>query len=678
MRKLIFFVPIVLFVVISCSKKEVKFEKTPKMSTYLLFLGIAEFESISEMMNAIEINVITHPGLTKFGKDALDFSKKSLSYCQTYFDIPYPLPKLDLIATPDFAAGAMENWGAISFREDLLLTFPGFTTKINEMIIKVVIAHEITHQWFGNYVSPSIWKYIWLNESFAEFFANKIVDHFYPDLKLWDHVVEQDISVAFLSDAYHETVPIEIKSQKKTSYNIKSVPIIYNKGGAILRMVENFVEDKFFQKGLQLYLNKHAYNVASSDDLWESLEKASNKPISKLMKTWVLQPGYPLITVNCDGNTLELSQERFTYLANDDKSLWLVPITILFITENNDQIERKFLLDKKTDSITVDFNFSTFKVNFDVTGFYRVNYALTDLQNLGTLVSQSKLSTLDSWNLENDLFALFKAEKLDLEYYLEFIQNYKSISLYTAIPSISEHLVEIYLLASGKSKQAITNQGVIFHERILESIHYTPQENEPFSISIMRNLLILHASYLGSPKAIKFALEQFEIIKSGKEINPDIINAVYSIAARQGNDLNWFLNRLEKAQNEVEIITLGNVLGEFSNPEIIDEVLNEVVFTKIPMRNRSGIIWRLCKNPNSIKKMWKFFIANLDNIGKLHESIQERVINNVVSYSVDEETKQDMQKFFTEFNKTNELAKITTEKSFETLEINLRLKKRLK
>ena len=173
-------------------------------------------------------------------------------------------------------------------------------------------------------------------------------------------------------------------------------------------------------------------------------------------------------------------------------------------------------------------------------------------------------------------------------------------------------------------------------------------------------------------------MKQFELLKSGQTISPDIMDAIYSVAARQGNDLDWFTGKFEKAKNEVEIITFGNIFGEFSKEEVIDKVLNDIIFTKIPMRNRFGAIYRLCKNPFAIKKMWKFYIANLDNIGKLHESIQERVINSIVTNSVDEETKKDMQKFFAEFNKTNELARITTEKSFETLEINLRLKNNLK
>ena len=327
----------------STGKRTVKFQKTPKMSTYLLFLGIAEFESITDKQGEIEVNVYTHPGLLQFAKDALEFGKKALDYCQNYFDIPYPLPKLDLISSPEFSQGAMENWGAILFREDLLLTFPGSTTREKEIYILQVIAHEIAHQWYGNLVSPSVWKYIWLNESFANFFGKKVVDFYRPDLNIWEYYVPDNITPALLSDAYLESVPIEIKDQKKTSLNLNTYPIIYNKGEAILRMIENFIGSDSFQKGLQFYLNNHAYDVADSDDLWKSLEKFSDFPITDLMKTWILQMGYPLLTVKRDGFKFTFSQERFTLLENKDKTVWMVPISILLFSKGKKVKNEKFL-----------------------------------------------------------------------------------------------------------------------------------------------------------------------------------------------------------------------------------------------------------------------------------------------------------------------------------------------
>lgn len=659
-------------------KKIVKFEKTPKMSTYLLMIGMAHFESIQDKLGNIEIKVITHPNLSQYAKFSLDFSKKTLDFCQNYFDIPYPLPKLDLVATPDFAPGAMENWGAIVFRENLLLNYPGYTTNLDESYILMAIAHEITHQWFGNIVSPSIWKYIWLNESFANFFGFKIANYFYPERHLWELMVITQINGALIADGYNETVPIEIKEQKKTSYNIKSIPIIYSKGGAIIRMIEEFIGTDFFQKGLHLYLTTHSYDVASSEDLWIALEEASNKPISKIMKSWVLQIGYPLISVFKEGNNLIFNQERFTYLDNNDLTIWEIPITVQIFSDNKDPIKKKFLLKEKQGTLDIGFPFTAFKVNSDQFGFYRVKYSQSDLDMLGTLVKTKKLSPLDCWTIINDLFALVRSGKIDLNCYLKFVTNFTSTNFYSSIKAISDHLFELHTFAEGEKKQLISDVGIKFHKKIFDEIKYEPQKNESPLISNIRNSLLLNAGNLESRSVISFCLQEFDAYKKGKIIPPEIKDAILSISARYTNDINWFINSFDKASNEIEIINLAKALGEFSEDDKINRVLNEILFTKIPMRNIDYVINRLCHNPNAIGKMWEYYIANLDNFGKLHEYIQSSSINNIVSYSVDPEIKKDMEEFFADYGKTNPVAQITTEKAFETLTINMKLKNYLK
>ena len=163
-------------------KKRVTFEQTPKMSTYLVFFGIGEFE-FSEDKEDPRVRVATLPGMKPYATFGLEFGRKSLAFSEDYYGIPYPLPKMDLIAIPDFAFGAMENWGAITFRENLLLHYPEITSKSGEERICEVIAHEIAHQWFGNLVTPADWKYLWLNESFATYFGAGVVDHYYPQWK---------------------------------------------------------------------------------------------------------------------------------------------------------------------------------------------------------------------------------------------------------------------------------------------------------------------------------------------------------------------------------------------------------------------------------------------------------------------------------------------------------------
>ena len=659
-------------------KRIITFERTPKMSTYLLFLGVAEFEMIEDKLENIQVRVLTHPGLKQYAQPALDFGKKSLDYSQKYFKVPYPLVKLDLLGTPDFAAGAMENWGAISFRENRLLIFPNSTSKLEVDDVKNVIAHEIAHQWFGNLVSPSIWKYIWLNESFADFFANKVIDYYNPELKVWERNLWSSTSIALEADGYIETVPIELEGQKEASYTVKSVPIIYDKGGAILRMVESYVGKDMFQKGLQNYMNEFAYGVAESDDLWMALEKTSGKPISKLMTTWVKQPGYPLISVKRNGSKLTFSQERFTFSGKTDDTTWIVPISILLFSKDNEPIRKDFLLEKKEDTFDTGLLFDSFKINVENGGFYVTQYPTDNLQ---TLVSNYKnqLPSIEVYNLVIDCYYMLVSRKVTLDYYLSFIDNFRSPKYSMATKAISDSLNFLNKIAEGEVKAKIQEYGVKYHEEMLSKIGYIPSddESESYDVSTLRNSLLRYASNLTSEKALNFALAEFEKLNRSETVSADILDAVLSITAKETNDLDWFVENFDNAQNEVEIINLGNAFGEFSG-DALEKVLDEILFTKIPMRNQSRVIYRLCSNPHAVPKLWKFFIANLDNIGKMDNLAQGRVIRDLVSCCPDEETKKDMEKFFEEYNKTNPLAKPSTEKAFETVELRFKLREHLK
>ncbi|MDY7035619.1 MAG: M1 family metallopeptidase, partial [Thermodesulfobacteriota bacterium] len=225
---------------LSDGKKLIKFLQTPKMSTYLLFFGVGEFEFAQDAGDVL-VRTVTMPGMTQYASFGLQFGRKSLEFSEDYYGIKYPFTKLDLIAVPDFAFGAMENWGAITFRENLLLHYPKITSKAGEERICEVIAHEMAHQWFGNLVSPSDWKYLWLNESFATYFGYGIVNHYYPEWDIWDQFLHGQTDVAFNRDSLHETFPIEIPGGEHVIINASTAPIIYNKGGSILRHIEGYM-----------------------------------------------------------------------------------------------------------------------------------------------------------------------------------------------------------------------------------------------------------------------------------------------------------------------------------------------------------------------------------------------------------------------------------------------------
>ena len=311
------------------SKILYKFGRTPIMSTYLLYLGVGEFEYLHGRLRNIKIRIVTTKGNKNKGKLSLDFTKKFLSEYEKYFGIKYPLPKLDMIAIPDFAAGAMENWGAITFREAILLYDPKTSSTRTKQYIAEVISHEIAHQWFGNLVTMKWWNDLWLNESFATFMATKIVDKFYPEWDLWDQFLDDAMLQAMSLDSLRNSHPINVDVKHPAQIREIFDVISYDKGGNVLRMLENYVGIENFRKGLKHYLTSHKFSNAEGQDLWNSIGKISHKPVSSMMKTWIDQVGYPVVDVKRENSKISLTQRRFLSDGSKlAKGKWAIPITI--------------------------------------------------------------------------------------------------------------------------------------------------------------------------------------------------------------------------------------------------------------------------------------------------------------------------------------------------------------
>lgn len=653
-------------------KKLVRFETTPIMSTYLVFFGVGEFEVLEGESRGRPVRLIASPGKAKmYGEFGLDFGIKSLEYCEDWFGVQYPISKLDLIGTPAFAHGAMENWGAILFRENLLLYYPGITSKLQELRIEEVIAHEIVHQWFGNLVSPTTWKYLWLNESFATFFSYLVVDHYRPEKRVWEFFIVAETSPALNSDARHATLSIEVPEDSGHGMTIKNVNILYNKGGSILRQMMVYLGEKEFQKGLRHYLEKYKFGVATSGDLWQSIQEKTGKPVVELMESWVLQEGYPVVSVKREGEEIVVKQRRFTFLPNDSKQTWLIPLSVTVINGKKAE-HKKFTFDKKEDRFTIG-SCDAFKVNTDATGFYRVRYEAEELKKLSGLVKDKTLNASDRWSIENDLFAFLKSGEIELNSYLEFLPSYENEDNAVPLRNIASHLSFLHELYDDKRKGDVARQGISLLESILGNIGYEPREDEDPAISMARPDIIWTAVQLGSEKAGSRAMEWFEMLKAGKDISPDLRAVVLRIGAMKTNDWEWFIGKFNSAQNEQELVDYGNAITRFTDDKLIDKV-EEFIFESIPYRNRGGAIAMFCANPNAKDRIWKWYLSNLDNFEKLHPFMYQIALVSVISNS--EQVENDMRDFFEGYVKKNPMVADAVEVGFETLQISKQIKSR--
>ena len=608
-------------------RQRVTFHPTPKMSTYLLFFGVGPFEIHVDTVDR-RVRAVCLPGMgdqTVFGRE---FGRKALAYGEDYYAIDYPLTKMDLIAVPDFAFGAMENWGAITFRENLLLNVPGVTSREALARIGEVIAHEIAHQWFGNLVTPEDWKYLWLNESFATYFGYGMVDHHYPEWKIWDQFVRSQTETAMARDALNETFAIEMPGGAQVAITTSTAPIIYSKGGSILRQLEAWIGPDHFKAGLRRYLTDFAYGNAASHHLWESLAAASGMPVAELMRSWVTQPGFPVITAQRNNNTLSLRQRRFTYLPNDAAQTWLVPVSVTAYTASGRADTQTILLKKKQTDVILQPDTTAYHVNPGQTGFYHTCYNdAENLTRLGAMVARQQLPCMDRWGLQNDLFALVKTGLVPMATFLDMAENFRSEQAYLPLSSLDSHLFEAVLVLRGKIRTRTTQAAVTLMNAALDAIGGLPDPDESQTTAMLRDQLFVHGALIGNAQVLNFLTDRFDEFLNGSTIAPDIFRGVMTAGAVSGGRtaLEAMIRRFEVSGVEHERMTLAGALGCFDPWPLLEEAL-DYTLDKLPDRIRFMPLVAAAGNPAAADRLWPWFVGNFPRIERMHPLLLERVV----------------------------------------------------
>ncbi len=657
-------------------KKSVVFRRTPRMSTYLLFVGVGDFHmKIDEIDKRVRTAAL--PGNLRYSDYGLAFGRLALQYCERYFDTPYPLPKMDLIAIPDFAFGAMENWGAITFRENLLLHYPGITSKSGEERICEVIAHEIVHQWFGNLVTPSDWKYLWLNESFATYFGYGIVHHYHPEWGIWDQLLKDQTESALSRDGLRETFAIEIPGGDHVVINTSTAPIIYNKGGSILRQVHGYIGDDNFRSGLTHYLHKHAYGNTESRDLWQAFEDVSEKPIQKILKSWIEQPGYPVITAVRKGKSLLLEQRRFSYLPGMFSQIWDIPMSIAFFENGNHTKTEQILLSGKRTQVELEENISAYKINLDQTGFFRVRYKdKSDHKALGELVCSRALAPADRWGLQNDFYAFVRSGEESIGNYLNFLAYYAGEDDYLPLSSITGNLYQAFLLSPPTRRRDIAAIGKNLLEGCLDKIGYEPRPEESFTISLLRDRIIFPAAVFGSKKIRSFALEKYQDLLAHKPVHADILRSILLTAAFIGENktLEWLKKEYASSSSEHERMNILAALGCFSDWKLIEQAL-EFALHEVPGRSSFVPIVMAAANPHVVGRLWEWYLDHIKNLERLHPMLYERIIAGIVPVAETAKASK-VKRFMESYREKRPEMKDVISLSLERLDINLRMREK--
>lgn len=377
------------------------FEKTPRMSSYLLAFVIGELHKKSaRTKSGVEVNVWATPAQNENTLDfALDIATRSIDFYDEYFGVKYPLPKSDHVALPDFSSGAMENWGLITYRESCLLADPELTPESSRRFIATVIAHELSHQWFGNLVTMNWWNDLWLNESFANMMEYVAIDALHPEWHMWEDFATNEVTAALRRDSLDgvQSVQADVNHPDEIS-TLFDPAIVYAKGGRLLVMVRKLIGEEAFRAGLKSYFEKFAYKNTVGNDLWQELELASGQPIVNLMNAWISQPGLPVVSVSNSHDAAILSQERF-FVGEHQPSdaLWPIPLFA------NQPLDVK-ILDQKETTVSIE---KPLQLNCGLSAHFITKYDESTREYL--LKNITELPTLDKICILQDATILARA-----------------------------------------------------------------------------------------------------------------------------------------------------------------------------------------------------------------------------------------------------------------------------
>ena len=559
-------------------RKTVSFHPTPKMSTYLVYLGVGKFDRISGKLGKLDISVMAVEGKGGLAKLALPFAKKFIAFYEDYFGIKYPLPKVDLIAVPDFSAGAMENWGAITFREtDLLADENGVSAAVRQGIA-ITVAHELAHQWFGDLVTMRWWNDLWLNESFATFMSYKAVDSAFPEWNMRSQYFDEVIATAFSDDGTRSTHPISV--DVKTPGEINSIfdGISYEKGGTVLHMLEDFVGSAAFRKGLHGYLKAHSYSNAEGADLWNSIaknSKAAKYSPGRFAKEWIEKPGYPIVKVSAAKGAYLLHQDRFVIsgTVKGKSNRW--PLPMHFITKSVSRVGYAFM---DGEGLRLKAGQSDWiKLNFGQHYLYRVEYPDQMLDGLGYAIKEGKIHGVDSWGIENDLFVLARSGRKPLGSYLDFVDRYCMDADYPLSTGVSSHLGWLFVMTYGrKGYDRVAEVGMKYNRTVLKKLGWNRRATDSNIIRMERASAISYLGMLCDNMTVSTARRLYkEQSTKGREIDPDIRSAVYATIAWNGGAKEYddFVEGYKSAAVPDEKIRFMHAISLFKDPAICKRAL---------------------------------------------------------------------------------------------------------
>jgi aminopeptidase N len=604
--------------------KRVHFAVTPKMSSYLLFFGVGDFERVHRDVNGVDVGVVVKRGDTAQAEYALDAAAHILTYYNDYFAKPYPLPKLDLIAGPGSSQffGAMENWGAIFYFERDLLIDPRVSTESDRQNVYTTVAHEMAHQWFGDLVTMQWWNDLWLNEGFASWMENKATDHFHPEWNLWLQALssKQGAMQVDAKDGTHPIItPIDDVLQASGAFDT----ITYQKGQAVIRMLEAYVGEDAWRAGVLRYIHDHAYGNTVTDDLWKEMDKGASRPITQMAHDFTLQAGVPMITVaaDCAGDrlrgTLSLKQGRFS-IDPAPAQTWRTPVRIADVS-GLDALARPQTVVVTGGALTVKRACATPLINAGQTAYFRARYSKSGLAAISARYGQ--LSPDDQLGVFNDTATLAYTGDEPMAAFLDLTQSFPADADPVVAKALADRLDGLDQLYRGLPTEGAYRtyaRGVL--NPIFSRVGWGKKPGESDNTALLRASVIGALGDLNDPAVVDEAKARFDRFAADpSSLNAAARNTVLRIVAVHADATTWDrLHAMAKsAKTELERQEFYNLLGAAQDTALAQRALDLAVSGEPAATTVPGMI-RSVSNRHPELAL-DFAVAHWDQIANLLE-----------------------------------------------------------
>ena len=610
--------PVVRVTPMDGGTRRFEFAETMKMSTYLVAFVVGPLVATEPVdVDGTQVRVVHVPGREHLTGFALEIAAHSLRFFSDYFGLPYPGDKLDLLAIPDFAFGAMENLGCVTFRETALLVDRDNSSQVELERVADVVAHEIAHMWFGDLVTMKWWNGIWLNEAFATLMELLCVDAFRPQWQRWvSFGMQRDAAMA--TDGLHATRPVEYPVGPPEEAQGMFDILTYQKGAAVLRMLERYLGAETFRDGIRRYLTTHQLGNTDTFDLWNALAHASNEPVEQIMDSWILQGGFPLVSAARQGIQLTLTQEPFAYSSGNGSSAigsgWRIPVTARSCNGKGDPGEHTLLLHDTPATLEVPEQLPVV-VNAGGWGFYRVRYDPDSLHGLASVLPS--LATLERFNAASDTWAAVLAGRMELSGSLLLGESLR----HDADPDVWAQVIRplhfLDYVVDGDGRDLLRRYLRALAGPAFARLGWTRRKDDSDRTATLRAQLIGALGGLGADEDVRrHCLDAHAAALAGTELlEPDLAAAVVGVVAAAGGEAEFesFLSRFHNPPTPQEEVRYLYSLAGFEPAELASRAF-DIAANEARTQNAPYLLQMLLASRPNGPATWQRLVAEWDQV----------------------------------------------------------------